>query len=187
MDFTANADVYDKYLPSFQEILAKTELNNTPVADLAAYNYSMFTYQPPDGSFSIFIPTAWTYSTGQSNDGSTNAYTFLSPDQNALISTVAYDDGKKYDLGAAGRVALYLLNNVYTSGAGDIRVLKELSEGSNGERLTWISKKGGYSGSTIFEVNGTTITSLTAAYVNSFEATYKPVIDFILSSYQPKK
>lgn len=79
---------------------------------------------------------------------------FTSPNEAAIIESLVFDNnGGVVNNGGA---ALYLLNYRYsnTGKEGDIRVSSDQLEEDGSERLEWISKSGGYSGVSWFELRG---------------------------------
>lgn len=147
--------------------------------------YTTFTDQ--NKYYQIDVPSGWTHS--QTTDKQNNYYyidTFDSPDKNALIENIAYDDGKAFNGSDNGRFALYLLNTFYskTGKEGDIRVSDDSIQQDGSERLTWTSKGGNYSGISYFEVrNNTTFLMFTVEWGNDYKDQYFDTLDHVVSSY----
>jgi len=113
--------------------------------------------------------------------------TFTSPDKNAFIENIAFDDGTVWTGNSNGKGALYLLNYRYsfTKKEGDIRISDDSIQNDGSERLTWTSKGGGYSGLSYFEVrNKTTFLMFTVYWNNDSESTYIDTLDKVVSSYR---
>lgn len=112
---------------------------------------------------------------------------FKSPDGNALIENIAYDDGKPFTGSQNGKFALYLLNTFYSSTGkeGDIHVSDDSIQKDGSERLAWSSSGGGYSGLSYFEVrNRTTFLMFTVEYANDYENTYIDILNNVVASYR---
>jgi hypothetical protein len=113
---------------------------------------------------------------------------FKSPDEKALVENIVYDEGAPFLGSQHGKFALELLNRFYsnTGEVGDIRVTGDQIQPDGSERLEWLSKSGGYSGFSYFEVRGadrTTFLMITIEWVNSAEDQYLEILNSIIESY----
>jgi hypothetical protein len=148
----------------------------------------LVTFTDQNKYYQIDLPGDWKHD--QTVDKENNYYyidTFTSPDGNAIIENIAYDDGKPFTGGTNGKFALYLLNTFYsnTGKEGDIRVSDDSIQKDGSERLTWTSKGGGYSGFSYFEIrNKTTFLMFTVDWANDFESDYIDLLDNVISSYR---
>ncbi len=145
-----------------------------------------WTFVGPDNSMSISVPLGWTYLLDDHETYSDAVIESLnSPDGAALIENISVVDGNAYTMGNASEMALFLLNDRYSNGGGDVRVLdiKTLNDGS--EYWTWKSTKGGYSGTTNFELRdgGSQVLLLSFVTYNETLELYNPLFDRVLSSY----
>jgi len=179
IDLWADADVAEAYFEIYNGIVL--EMDPAPVADMVGYNF-IWTFTGPNNLYTLDVPMHWSWS--HSEDGGVIIDTFLSPDGNAGVQYIIYDDGTSYTKGQAGQIALALLNRSYTSGAGDIKVTKDTLESDGSETLAWTSLKSGISGFTNFEVRGTTILFLTMLSTDTFADVYNPMLNDILASYR---
>ena len=168
-----------------------TEQVQLPTSDTGNTNSNtssgsdLVTFTDQNKYYEIDLPSEWKHTSGTD----TNMYwdTFTSPDKNALVENIAYDDGTPWTGGSNGRGALYLLNYLYsyTKKEGDIRISDDNIQKDGSERLTWTSKGGGYSGLSYFEVrNKTTFLMFTVEWSNGYESTYKDVLNNVVSSYR---
>ena len=111
---------------------------------------------------------------------------FKSPDGNALIENLVYDDGDPFTGRSNGKFALALLHAFYstTGEEGDIRVSDDRIMPDDSERLTWSSREGGYSGMSFFEVrNSTTFLMFTVEWLDDAEAEYLDVLNHAIETY----
>jgi hypothetical protein len=179
-DFWADQDVADSYTQSFMDLAGTINYDGTKAADLPIYG-DTYTFTDKNNTFQFDVPLAWTYS----YDEGTNYYndTFTSPDSNSLIDSIAYDDGTTTSKAQAGDLALQILNKWYTNGANDIKITGDKVQSDGSERLTWTSKKGGYSGQSFFETRGTTFLMLSWIVGNGYEEMFGPVFDNTLATY----
>ena len=143
------------------------------------------TFTDQNNLYEIQVPSDWIYKqvTGD------NYYIdqFKAPDEKALVENIAYDDGTPFTGGQNGKFALELLNRFYsnTGEVGDIRVLGDQLQKDGSERLEWVSKSGGYSGFSYFEIrNKTTFLMITIEWVNSAEDQYIDLLDQVIESYR---
>ncbi len=162
-----------------------TESVSTESTGNTGGGYKTFTDQ--NKLYQIDVPSDWAYS--QTVDKENHYYyidTFESPDKNALIENITYDEGKTFSGSTNGRFALYLLNTFYskTGKEGDIRVSDDSIQQDGSERLTWSSKGGSYSGISYFEVrNQTTFLMFTVEWGNDYKDQYFDMLDHVVSSY----
>jgi hypothetical protein len=170
-------------IPPTQEPPAPTsESSSTSIGS------DLVTFTDQNNYYQIDVPGDWKYS--QSIDKTSNHYyidQFKSPDENAVIENIVYDDGTAFVGSENGKFALYLLNTFYSSTGkeGDIRVSGDSIQKDGSERLTWTSKGGGYSGTSYFEVrNKTTFLMFTVDWFNDYQSTYIDVLDRVISSYR---
>lgn len=180
-DFWANADVASDYKDAYANLLNTINVKGKAAADLPLYSF-IYTFSDKNNLFQFEVPLAWTYS----YDEATNIYQdrFTSPDGHSVIDNITYDDGTATSKSQAGAVALSLLNQVYTNGANDIKITGDKVQPDGSERLTWTSKKGGYSGQSFFETRGTTFLMLSWLVDSGYEDMFGPVFDGVLSSYK---
>lgn len=136
---------------------------------------------------SISVPVGWAYSLDDRQTYSDAVIeSLLSPEGAAFIENISVVDGNTYTMGNAGEMALFLLNERYSSGGGDVRVtdIKTLSDGS--EFWTWKSTKGGYSGTTNFELRdgGKQVLLLSFGSYNEVVDLYNPLFTRVLGTYE---
>ncbi len=162
----------------------------TPEPQQPSNTGSLQTFTDQNKLFAIDLPADWTY--GQTTDQTNNYYyidTFTSPDKNALVENIVYNDDKPFSGADKGKFALYLLNRFYsnTGKEGDIRVSDDSIQKDGSERLTWTSKGGGYSGISFFEVRGNdlkTFLMFTVEWSNGAEDQYIDTLNSVISSYR---
>ncbi|MBL8079749.1 MAG: hypothetical protein JNM55_17410 [Anaerolineales bacterium] len=173
------------YLTVFEDFIGSLEVDPDAANGLPIYGPT-WNFVGPNEAMSIDVPLGWAY---QFDDHETYSdaliETLQSPDLAALIENVSVVDGNSYTMGNAGQMALFLLNDRYSSGSNDIRVsdIKTLNDGS--EFWTWRSVKGGFSGVTNFELRdgGRQILLLSFISDNDFLDLYQPLFDRVLSTY----
>lgn len=155
-----------------------TSTNTTTGSDLV-------TFTDQNNYYQIDLPSDWVHT--QSNGTHYYIDTFTSPDKKAVVENIAYDDGTAFNGSDNGKFALQILNQNYSSTGqeGDIKVTDDSIQKDGSERLTWISKAGGYSGLSYFEIrNKTTFLMFTIDWGNDFQNTYIDVLDKVVSSYR---
>lgn len=161
-------------------------LDNMSIDDSAATAHIpyIFTYTHFDANsfFQFDVPTGWTYT--HTEDSGCYVDRFESPDYLAAIEGVVCNTGEQMNHTAATQFALALLNSAYTSGAGDIKVTKDESQPDGSEKLTWTSKKGGYSGASFFESRGDYLIMLTMYSNDTALPVFQPTFDNALATYR---
>jgi hypothetical protein len=147
------------------------------------------TFTDQNDYYQIEVPSDWKYSqTVDDQDDNYYIDTFTSPDENALIENIVYDDGTAFTGSQKAKFALYLLNTFYsdTGKEGDIRVSDDSIQKDGSERLIWRSTGGKYSGTSFLETRGsarTTFLFFTTEYSNDFEDTYLELLNDVIASY----
>ncbi len=145
----------------------------------------LVTFTDKNDYYEIDVPADWKHEQSTIDNGYID--TFTSPDGAAVIENIAYDDGTAWTGQQAGKAALKLLNENYssTSKEGDIRVSDDSIQKDGSERLTWTSKGGGYSGYSYFEVrNKTTFLMFTVDWGNDQKDAYIDILNNVVSSYR---
>lgn len=170
-----------KYLALFQEfndsIQAQAENSNAPTYAQA------WTFSEPN-DFSLDVPLGWKMSVENPVPNITHIQ-FDSPDHNANFERVFWDYGQEVRLKVAAQYALELIKEQYTKDADDLKITSEIIlESGKKERITWVSRFGGYSGVMFFEIrNQNQIFILSQTWNRLFEDIYAPVIGLALESF----
>ena len=158
---------------------------SSPTAEPAVNSSGGFvTFTDKNDYYQIEVPSDWKYETGSGD----NYYidSFKSPDGQALIENIVYDDGKPFPGGSNGKFALQILHQFYskTGKEGDIKITDDAVQKDGSERLIWNSKEGGYTGISFFEVrNHTTFLMFTVEYVNEAKDQYLDLLNGVIASY----
>jgi hypothetical protein len=114
--------------------------------------------------------------------------TFTSPDGNAKIESIVYNDGTAFNNSDSAATALSWLNEFYSSTGkvGDIKVLGDQVMQDGSERLEWTSKGGDYSGYSYYEIRGSdkkTFLMFTVWYFNSTDQATLDAVNNAVSTY----
>ncbi len=115
------------------------------------------TFTDKNNYYQMDVPTGWTYSSGSGDHYYFDQ--FKSPDENALIENIVYDEGVSLDGVQLGQTALKLLNQFYGTGSnGTIQLTDDTPQQDGSERLSWNLSSGSHSGVSFLEVrNGKTL------------------------------
>src|SRR5512140_802779 len=148
----------------------------------AAGSTALVTFTDQNKYYAIDVPGDWVHTT----DSGDHYYwdTFKSPDGGAVVENYAYDDGTPWTGKDSGKYALAVLNQLYskTGKEGDIRVTEEKQQQDGSDRLTWVSKAGGYSGISFFEIrNQTTFLMFTVNYGNDYKDQYLDTLNNVIA------
>lgn len=173
------------YRTLFDEFFDALEIDADAAVNLPTYELS-WNFVGPENSMSIFVPVGWVYSFDDHQTYTDSMIeTLTSPDGAAIIENISIVDGNAYTMGNAGQVALFLLNDRYSSGGGDVRVSDTKTFNDGSEFWTWKSTKGGYSGTTNFELrnDGKQILLLSFLTNNETLDIYTPLFNRILGTY----
>ncbi len=159
-----------------------------PQATSESGSGGLTTFTDQNSYFAIDIPSDWTHT--QDTDKQNNYWyqdTFKSPDGNAKVDSIVYNDGTPWTGSQNGAFALQLLNQYYsnTGKEGDIRVSGDSIQKDGSERRDWASKGGNYSGESFFEIrNRMAFLMLTIMWDNNHADQYQKTLDDIISSYR---
>ncbi len=137
-----------------------------------------WTYTAPNNLFTMQAPMAWYYTYQEDKD--TVLEEFRSPDNQAYIESIVYDDGTTYSKTEAGKITLNILREVY---AQDLKITDDQVQPDGSERLTWHSKAQGTTGVTFFETRGTSFLLLSMVASNDTFDMYLDLFNNILASY----
>ena len=185
IELTAHSEHWTDYSKAFPAFVDTVKYDSQKAAALPAYDTTT-TYKAPDETFSIEIPTSWVV-TNTSPNADTIIDTITSPDGIAVIQVISYNNGYTWNQKWAGDTALSLLNNYYTQGSGDIKIIADVPiDNGKRERLDWTAQKGGYSGSTYFETHKRQLILFSLTYGSAYSDLYKPLLDQIADSYKLK-
>jgi hypothetical protein len=134
--------------------------------------------------YQMDIPDGWIYSSGNGDHYYFDQ--FKSPDGNALIENIVYDEGAPLEGPQLGQTALQLLNQFYGSSQnGTIQLVDDTPQQDGSERLSWNLSSGKRSGVSFIEVrSGKTILLLTAEWSNDYKSQYIDILDKSVSSYR---
>lgn len=148
----------------------------------------LVTFADQNKYFAVDIPSDWTHS--QDVDQKDNHWywdVLTSPDGNAKVESVVYNDGTPWTGSQNGAMALDLLNRFYsnTGKEGDIKISSDTIQKDGSERLDWTSKGGGYSGELFFEVrNRLAFLMFTIRWTNNSADKHQKTLDDVVSSYR---
>jgi hypothetical protein len=179
-DFWSDMDVAESYTQPYTDLLGTINYDSSKAAELPVYNF-VYTFTDKDNLFQFDVPLSWTYAYDEGENNYTD--TFSSPDGHGVMQNISYDDGTTMTKSDAGRIALAILNELYTDGAGDIKITGDEVQADGSERLDWTSRSGGFSGQSFFETRGTTFLMLSQLVDSGFEDAYGTVFENTLSTY----
>jgi hypothetical protein len=145
---------------------------------------SMMAFTNRDKYYQIQVPDSWKYE--QPSGDHYYLDIFKSPDGNAAIENLAYDDGTPIGASSKADFALGLLDQYFVGGdrqnAISISDTSMMNDGS--ERLAWASASGGDSGISFLEVrNQTTLLVFTVEWMNGYKSQYFDLLDRVVASY----
>lgn len=142
-------------------------------------------FQSPDGSFSLDVPTGWVASTATSKDGGLNQYQFTAPDKLGFLQVLVTKGSKPVTNELAKAFATKLLESYVEK--TDIATIIQDETGSDGsETLTWHAKNGDSGGKMVIEMPGTTLIVVSFWNMDSAKATHGLLFDHILSTFKTK-
>ncbi len=134
--------------------------------------------------YQMDIPEGWIYLSGNGDHYYFDQ--FKSPDGNALIENIVYDEGAPLEGAQLGQTALQLLDQFYDSGPNEtIQLTDDTPQQDGSERLSWNLSSGNRSGVSFVEVrNSKTLLLLTAEWSNDYKSQYMDILDKSVSSYR---
>jgi hypothetical protein len=177
LDFLIAAELFEPYKDTLNTMIDSIQVNADAVADLPIYSFDQ-EKKYSNGYFSIQIPSYWriNHVTGENSI----VDTITSPDEQAIIQTIVYDDGQHMSRNIAGDLVLALLRENYTK---SITVLADETLADGREKLSWQSKNADYRGITTFETSTSTLFMITVLWGNDPEQYYQDILKDIIDSY----
>jgi len=176
-NFLSGEEIFDTYSGLFDVLSSSIELNEEAVTALPAYSYDDANMHS-NHHFSIRVPPYWQFN--RTEEDHMMIDTFISPDENAVIQTIVFDDGQQVTKVVASELALTLLRENYTK---DISVIKDEVLKDGREKLSWRSNAGDYQGITSFAASGTEIYVVTVMWSNDPAQLYQTILEDVQSSY----
>jgi hypothetical protein len=145
---------------------------------------STLTFTDQNKYYQMDVPAGWIYKAGSGDHYYFDQ--FKSPDGNALIENLVYDEGAPLAGPQLGQTALQLLDQFYGGGqSGTIQLSDDSPQQDGSERLTWTLSSGNRSGVSFLEVrNNKTILLLTVEWANDYKSQYMDILDKAASSYR---
>jgi len=177
IDFLTDPDIFNANLETFIEIIQSANVNLDHARDLNLYSFDD-TNRLSSGKFSILVPPFWRID--KIEDDYSTLHTFISPDSQAVIQMIVYDDGNPMSNTIAAGFALKLLRDNY---AKDIFVLKDEILPDGREKLEWRSDIANYQGETAFTSCGSALFMITVMTDEDFAPIYQTLLDDVLASY----
>ena len=156
--------------------------SNTPMPQIPAGSLTTFTDQ--NKYYQIQLPKDWKHE--QSSGSHYYIDTFTSPDDNAVIQNIAYDDGTPISGSTNAQFALNLLDKYFSMNGqtGSITISDTSMMDDGSERLNWTSASEDASGISFIEVrNQTTFLVFTVEWKNKYKSKYFNILDQVVASY----
>ena len=177
IDFLSDPDIFNANSSTFIEIINSANVNLERARELDLYSFDDAD-RLSNGYFSILVPPFWR--SDKIEDEYSTLYTFLSPDNQAVIQMIVYDDGNHMSNTIAAGFALKLLRDNY---AKDIFVLKDEILPDGREKLQWRSETANYHGETAFTSCGSALFMMTVMSDEDFTPIYQELLDDVIASY----
>jgi hypothetical protein len=162
--------------PIFSSMDSSFKSNPAYVEDLDPFTSGPFTYNDPDGLYSLLAPSLWTYEDAKKNGA---VITLASPDQNAYIMLVKEIQGKTVTRAIADKRTLDFLRALYS----DIRIDKTEVLPNGSIIMSWAPKSGGLQAASIYKWSGKVWFILTWMANTGFEKTYGPAFNQSMDTY----
>lgn len=178
LDLWSGIEEYEGNKSQLSELLASLSIEEGAGQSSARSHADLFSLQS-NGAFSLDIPRYWNHNTSTAENSVVD--TFTSPDEQAIIQMVIFDDGEPISGTVAGAFVRNLLRNYY---AKDINVSEYQSLTDGREELIWESTGSDYQGITYFDVNDTELIIYTIMTTADFEEIYADLLENVLNSFQ---
>lgn len=173
--------------PHYEELFFAFNESIRPhaVAGLTSAAYlNAWTFTHAEDHFSMDIPLGWQEFDSRPQENVVKTQ-FHAPDGNAVIDHVFLDLGEIVKMDFAVDYAFELLGT-YVNGTDDIKVTSEIIlENGKRERVTWVSRSGGYAGVAYIEVrNRTQVLILSFTWNRLFDDIYAAVMESAAATYE---
>lgn len=177
LDFLADQDSFEHYQNILDTLIYSAQVSSEAVSRLSVDSFNQA--KPySNGFINILVPPYWKIR--QVRGENTVIDTITSPDDQAVIQMIAYDDGMKMSKNIAGDLALTLLRENYTSG---ITVLADEVLANGREKLNWRATNNNYQGTVTFETRESALYMVTIIWGNDPKGYYQDILQEIVNSY----
>lgn len=177
IEFLADKDFYKANLDTYFEIINSASINPDIAPDLEIYSFDIAN-RFSNGYFSILVPPFW-HNT-EVKDEFSILNTFSSPDGQAIIQTLVFDDGNRMSNTIAAGFALKLLRDNY---AKNIIIFKDEMMPDGRENLQWRTENDNYHGETAFATCGSALFMMTVMAEEDLDPIYQTLLEDVIASY----
>jgi hypothetical protein len=143
-----------------------------------------WTFTQAQDHFSMDVPLGWVGIDPEPQENVLRTQ-FHAPDGNAVIDHVFWNHGEIIKMDMAVDYAFNLLGS-HVNGTDDIKVTSEIIlENAKREKLTWVSRSGGYAGVIYVEVrNRMEVVILSFTWNRLFDDIYGPLMETTAATYE---
>jgi hypothetical protein len=178
LDVWSGIEDYEANKSQLSNVLTSLSIEKSAVPPTARVHADPFSEQS-NGAFSLDVPQYWDHNTSTVENSVVDTYT--SPDEQAIIQMVVYDDGEPISGAVAGAFVRNLLRNYY---AKDIYVSSYRSINDGREELIWESTGSDYQGITYFDAKDTELIIYTIMTTADYTEVYADLLEKVLNSFQ---
>jgi hypothetical protein len=178
LDLWSGIEDYEANKTQLSNVLTSLSIDQSTAPPKASVQAALFSAQN-NGAFSLDVPLYWDHNKSTANNSTVD--TFTSPDEQAIIQMVVYDDGEPISGAVAGAFVRNLLRNYY---AKDIYVSSYRSLNDGREELIWESTGSDYQGITYFDAKDTELIIYTIMTTADFREIYADLLEKVLNSFQ---
>jgi hypothetical protein len=152
----------------------------------AAYA-ATWTFTPMHDRFSMDVPLGWQGTTSEPEENLVKTQ-FHAPDGNAAMDIIYWHPGEFINMVFAADYAFDLLGDSYLKSTDDIKVTSEIIlEDGRKEKITWVSRSGGYAGVIYFEVRQRTqMLVVSFTWNRLFDDIYAPVMETAAATFESR-
>ena len=176
LDIWSKASLSEEYINELNLFFSNIQLFTETVSAQPIYG-SVYEFLNDNGLYSGEIPLQWTRK--KINASTTQIDRFTSPDQQAVFQLTQFNDNEFISKKDAGFIVLNLLRDEYEPG---LKIIEDRLPPEGGELLIWSTSSGDLSGTTYFEIKGTTLIIKTGVYPLKQENLYQNLLQTIIDS-----
>ena len=178
LDLWSGIEDYEENKSQLSDILASLTVDRSVNVPTGIMSESLFSTSS-NGSFSLEVPEFWYHKTSSTEKSVVD--TFTSPDEQAIIQMVVYDDGEPITGSVAGAFVRNLLRN-YSAKDITVSTYQYLPDGK--EELVWESTGSDYQGITYFDSRDTELIIYTIMSTADAGQLYADLFTHVLNSFQ---
>jgi len=180
--FQADERYWERYLPTFREILASTERNSGYIGENYVYQFTR-NYTAPNDAWTLHVPLSWSQAVQEIPAEGATAETITSPDGEAMVQVILVEAQELLDDTDIGQVTINMLRDLEGE---DLVLLGNALMNDGRLRIDWEVKSKNLLGRTYFWLEGSELNVLTFKRTNAHVVVFFPRFQEMEKTFRSK-